>query len=85
MQTPWPPKAAMMMIGKSEFVLQTLSFDQSLDLQRNYSDSESGASSSSPDGEAEEGDVDMKPSDPTDLTAYNLDTYDEEESRGAGE
>ncbi|KAJ9122496.1 hypothetical protein QFC22_001924 [Naganishia vaughanmartiniae] len=46
-------------------------------------DSESGASSSPSDGEAEEGDVDMKPSDPTDLTAYNLDTYDEEESRGA--
>lgn len=37
------------------------------------------------DGEGDNGDVDMKPSDPNDLTAYNLDTYDEEESRGAGE
>lgn len=37
------------------------------------------------DGEGDNGDVDMKPSDPNDLTAYNLDTYDEEESRGSGE
>lgn len=36
-------------------------------------------------GEAGDGDVDMKPSDPNDLSAYNLETYDEEESRGAGE
>jgi hypothetical protein len=36
------------------------------------------------DGEGDKADVDMKPSDPNDLTAYNLDAYDEEESRGAG-
>jgi hypothetical protein len=48
------------------------------------SESNSEASNMS-DGEADNGDVDMKPSDPNDLTAYNLDTYDEEESRGAGE
>jgi hypothetical protein len=47
------------------------------------SESQSGASSMS-DGEGDKADVDMKPSDPNDLTAYNLDAYDEEESRGAG-
>lgn len=36
------------------------------------------------EGEGDKADVDMKPTDPNDLTAYNLDTYDEEESRGAG-
>ncbi|GHJ87398.1 hypothetical protein NliqN6_3800 [Naganishia liquefaciens] len=45
-------------------------------------ESDSGASSMS-EVEGDKADVDMKPSDPNDLTAYNLDTYDEEESRGA--
>lgn len=55
----------------------------SVDVIFAFSESESGASSMS-DGEGDKADVDMKPSDPNDLTAYNLDAYDEEESRGAG-
>ena len=51
---------------------------------------ESGSGSGSGSDSEEDGDVkmdtdeDAKPSDPNDLSAYNLDNYDEETSRGTG-
>ena len=67
--------------GRSKFAIWTA--DRSFKPVLTCSESDSGASSMS-EVEGDKADVDMKPSDPNDLTAYNLDTYDEEESRGAG-
>lgn len=55
------------------------------------SSEESGSGSGSGSDSDEDGDVKMdteedgKPSDPDDLSAYNLDNYDEETSRGTGQ